>query len=250
MSSVMRLVGWSPEGKRLDVWAEDTLSVGAAADNQLVVAADGVSRTHARLSREGDGYLIEDAGSRNGTRVNGALVTRAGIRHLDVVSFGDIDLVFLAGAAVPPAAERPVAKAQPAPAPVAAPAPVVAPAAVGATMYGSFSNDIGVVPSAVLDAAAPAGITGMRLSGDAGTFTLGLGRSVVGRAPEATVRIESRDVSRQHAVIVITAGGATAEDQGSTNGTTVNGVAAQGPQPLNTGDRLAFGKIELRVELL
>lgn len=47
-------------------------SIGRAEDCQLRLASNGVSRQHARLKRAGDGsFLIEDAGSTNGTYVNG-----------------------------------------------------------------------------------------------------------------------------------------------------------------------------------
>jgi pSer/pThr/pTyr-binding forkhead associated (FHA) protein len=93
-------------------------------------------------------------------------------------------------------------------------------------------------------------VRGMRLRGKRGVFTLPLGRSTVGRAPDVTVRIDSREISRVHAVILVEPLGASVEDQGSANGTTVNGKAARGVQPLADGDRVAFGGFEFAIELL
>ncbi len=73
--------------------------VGATADNEIVVRVEGVSREHARISEEADGFWIEDTKSRNGTWVNGERTTRSKLQHLDVITFGRFaDLVFVARA--------------------------------------------------------------------------------------------------------------------------------------------------------
>lgn len=51
--------------------AGDSLVVGRATGCDLVLADSFLSRQHARLWRDGDGWWIEDLGSRNGTRVDG-----------------------------------------------------------------------------------------------------------------------------------------------------------------------------------
>jgi len=47
------------------------LTVGRAADADLVLADELVSRRHARVSHSGADAVVEDLGSRNGTFVNG-----------------------------------------------------------------------------------------------------------------------------------------------------------------------------------
>jgi pSer/pThr/pTyr-binding forkhead associated (FHA) protein len=91
-----KLVGWMKEGKRLTAPLGDEARIGSAENSDVVVAVKGVSRAQARIVREGGGYWIEDAGSKNGTLVNGVPVVRSALRHLDVVSLGRvIDLVFV-----------------------------------------------------------------------------------------------------------------------------------------------------------
>jgi DNA-binding response OmpR family regulator len=46
-------------------------TIGRWQDNDLIIDDRWVSRHHARVRREGDRYLIEDLGSKNGTLVNG-----------------------------------------------------------------------------------------------------------------------------------------------------------------------------------
>lgn len=77
------------------------------------------------------------------------------------------------------------------------------------------------------------------------------GREVtVGRASERTVTIEDKRISRHHATLRATGDGWSVRDEGSANGTTVNGrsVPSDRPAPVEAGDVLALGPVELRVE--
>jgi pSer/pThr/pTyr-binding forkhead associated (FHA) protein len=499
-----RIRGWTPKG-RVDAPLSEDLKIGAAGQNDIVVAAEGVSRSHARIVRSQGVYFIEDAESRNGTWVNGARVTRARLRHLDVVSLArSVDLVFIdrdndsagpgddqlvqleweggakagrtyevpigtvtlgrgddcevamnSGAVsrrharivndgvsvtiedlesangtqvngrklqapavlqdadtieigdsrlrvrmrsvskpvpvqkaeppvrvAPPPKPEPVVPTKPvvapapepvpdlpepdqewrtrilwpgdlageifapklnppapAPEPVApvqqtpsreqpepgpktvfaAPGELFVPSALGKpveeqaskTMFARpedlvVPNAIGkpieppasktmfarpedlvvptalgkndappaggtmvelpplAIPASVLDAAASIGLptirtvssswtmrlTGVRLTGAPGTFTLPLGESSIGRAPESTIPVTSRDISRLHATITVTPDEATVQDKGSTNGTAVNGTPQPGACKLQNGDRVKFGDTEFGVELL
>lgn len=50
--------------------------IGRSPDADLVIADDFVSSTHAKIVPAGDGFLLEDLGSTNGTLVNGQPATR------------------------------------------------------------------------------------------------------------------------------------------------------------------------------
>jgi pSer/pThr/pTyr-binding forkhead associated (FHA) protein len=53
-----------------------------------------VSRLHAELVRDGDGWLLNDLGSHNGTRLNGWLVRETvPVRGGDLVEFGSVTFV-------------------------------------------------------------------------------------------------------------------------------------------------------------
>jgi len=51
------------------------LVIGRGQRADIAIEDDGVSRSHVRLRRDGDAVIAEDAGSRNGTSVNGVLLT-------------------------------------------------------------------------------------------------------------------------------------------------------------------------------
>ncbi len=50
---------------------KDALILGRDPLSDIVVDEDGVSRHHARLTRQGYQWVVEDLGSSNGTFVNG-----------------------------------------------------------------------------------------------------------------------------------------------------------------------------------
>ncbi len=64
------------------------LQVGRLAKSQIHIPFEGVSRNHARLVWENGGFVVEDAGSANGTFVQGTRVARHRLSDGDVVQFG------------------------------------------------------------------------------------------------------------------------------------------------------------------
>ncbi len=70
---------------------------------------------------------------------------------------------------------------------------------------------------------------------------LGDGEHLVGRDPDARVRIDSRAVSRRHACITVAYGTATIEDLGSKNGTFVRARRIDAATELCSGDEIVVG---------
>ncbi len=71
--------------------------VGRSEDNDVVVSDPSVSRRHARLSRAdgGDGFVIEDLGSTNGTLLDGAPIDRERIEGGEELTFGGVEARFV-----------------------------------------------------------------------------------------------------------------------------------------------------------
>jgi DNA-binding winged helix-turn-helix (wHTH) protein len=83
-------------------------------------------------------------------------------------------------------------------------------------------------------------------------FVLSQGENIVGRAPDADVRIVMPKVSRRHARIVVSDDSSVVEDLGSKNGTFIGDTPVDRPTPLSHGDMLRLGNLAavLRVVIL
>jgi predicted component of type VI protein secretion system len=69
---------------------KDAYTVGREAGNDIALEDSQVSRHHARLSRQGNSYVVEDLGSTNGTFVNGRRVTGpVTLSNGDMLGFAD-----------------------------------------------------------------------------------------------------------------------------------------------------------------
>jgi pSer/pThr/pTyr-binding forkhead associated (FHA) protein len=53
----------------------DSVVIGRGTDCDVVIQDLKASRRHCQLTRTGDGFLLQDLGSRNGTYVNGERIT-------------------------------------------------------------------------------------------------------------------------------------------------------------------------------
>jgi len=74
----------------------DTASIGHQRGNTVTLSGDpGLSRTHCRIRSAGKGFVVEDAGSTNGTRLNGQRIQGAEpLCSGDVVRIGSTEIVF------------------------------------------------------------------------------------------------------------------------------------------------------------
>jgi pSer/pThr/pTyr-binding forkhead associated (FHA) protein len=70
----------------------DRLVIGRGRDADLAVAEPTISRQHAAIEWDGEGYTLQDLGSTNGSRVNGRRETRARLRDGDEIELGRLQL--------------------------------------------------------------------------------------------------------------------------------------------------------------
>jgi len=70
------------------------ITVGRGAENDIFILDPRASREHCRVERHGEKFLLVDLGSQNGTRVNGHLVERAGLKSGDEIGVGNARLWF------------------------------------------------------------------------------------------------------------------------------------------------------------
>lgn len=84
-----------PGGPEFVALPDARLSMGRAADNDVTIDDESVSRLHAVLESSAGGWSIRDLGSRNGTYVNGErIVGERALRDRDEIRVGGARLAY------------------------------------------------------------------------------------------------------------------------------------------------------------
>jgi pSer/pThr/pTyr-binding forkhead associated (FHA) protein len=191
----------------------DEYGLGRAEANSIRLTDRNISRKHAKLRRNGQGWLLADQQSYNGTYVNGVrVVGEQLLQPGDVIQLGDYRVELVDEVAAQPAAPG-------APAVAAAPTP-------GHHRPDRLVVVVGPTPGA--------------------EFPLDREYLSIGRAEDATISINHSSVSRLHAEIVALGNGRyEVVDKGSANGIRINGVELK-RGILEAGDALELGDVRLR----
>jgi adenylate cyclase len=71
------------------------ICIGRKKDCDIIFADPRVSRVHAKITIEEDGYVLTDEGSFNGTRLNKNLIQTSLLRHNDKIEIGSNKIIFL-----------------------------------------------------------------------------------------------------------------------------------------------------------
>ncbi len=185
------------------------VTIGRDPDRQLQLNSASVSRRHARIVANGAQLLVFDDGSANGIMVNGNRVgTPTPVDARSKIEIADFRIVVESTAA---------AEATPS-----------------------------VAPFATASVAESLRLVAQGGPYDARVFPV-IGDVMVGRAAENQLVLDDPSLSRKHAKLRGTGHRLEVEDQGSSNGTFVNGRkvgrAAAGP-----GDTIRFGELAFRIE--
>lgn len=67
----------------------DVTRIGRSADNDIVLDDNRVSRKHAAIVKEDDGYFVVDKDSGNGTRLNGERIKKQVLKDGDKIGIGE-----------------------------------------------------------------------------------------------------------------------------------------------------------------
>jgi pSer/pThr/pTyr-binding forkhead associated (FHA) protein len=201
------------EGKQTTLpLAHDEYGVGRAESNNLRLTDRNISRNHAVLGKNGQGWFLRDLSSYNGTYVNGGrVVGEQPLRSGDVIQLGDYRIELLDEGLVVPVA------------PGAAPAPAVPP--------------VHQRPNRLVVVVGPQ--PGTEYALDKEHFT-------IGRSEDATISINHSSVSRVHSELFALGNGRfEIVDKASANGIRINGVELK-RGILEAGDALELGDVRLR----
>jgi pSer/pThr/pTyr-binding forkhead associated (FHA) protein len=228
------------------------LQFGRDAGAAVVVSGNEVSRYHAEIRRDPEGYVLLDT-SVNGTYVNGERISKTHLlTRADVIRIGNDEFRFYADTPpAVPAAKPPVPTSESTAAPVAqAPAPAGAAQRLSDTMHG--------IPETVQPRATPSSpdaaplasllfrsgqLKGSRVPIKVPVVNIGRGDYNDVVIADASVSTAHAKLQRREAIWILT-------DLGSTNGTFVEGEKVTGEMPLSPGTILQFGDITALFEPL
>jgi DNA-binding winged helix-turn-helix (wHTH) protein len=113
------------------------------------------------------------------------------------------------------------------------------------TVYGFGYRFVGDVSTDQMTTAVQPGRTTLFLVSDEREMMLMEGANVIGRAPDATIQIDSPGVSRYHARILVADGLATLDDLNSKNGTFLDGEKITTSAALSDGREIRLGRVAL-----
>lgn len=198
----------------------DTITIGRDPANDIVLDHPSVSRKHARINRRENRYYIEDLGSINGVKVNGANADGTEVKQGTVVRLGKVEL----GVGSPVAAKAAGGNSS----------MVEAPEASDKTYMGEpKAKRVGWLT-----------INGGENAGQ--VFYLNPGANVLGRDSSSEIVIDDSYVSGMQCEFKVTGNDVMVYDLGSRTGTRVNNQVLTG-RPLNAGSTVKVGDTELKV---
>jgi len=84
------LVQKGPDGATLQSWNlhSGAMTIGRGEESNAQVNDDRLSRKHFTITENAGKFVLKDLGSKNGTRVNGALVTEQALKANDEIQAG------------------------------------------------------------------------------------------------------------------------------------------------------------------
>jgi pSer/pThr/pTyr-binding forkhead associated (FHA) protein len=205
--------------------AVDEIRLGRRADVELPLPFAVLSGVHARLYRLDGSWFVEDAGSTNGTWLDGAPLAPGERRPLATGAELRLASVRLRFAGAGPAAPAAAAEGT---------------ATIARRLVADLFDDSG------------GGAPTIRITRGAAPASLALralGRAyVVGRAESCALPLGVEEVSREHAAFVRGAEGVLVRDLGSKNGVIVGGVRIAGDHALADGDLVEVGPVTMTLE--
>ncbi|MBU1183067.1 MAG: FHA domain-containing protein [Proteobacteria bacterium] len=80
--------------KEYDLEKGKSLSIGRREENNIVIDNLAVSGHHAKIDSVGEGFLVTDLQSKNGSFVNEQLISAHWLKHGDVITVGKHSIVF------------------------------------------------------------------------------------------------------------------------------------------------------------
>lgn len=193
----------------------DSVTIGRAPDNDVVLDDASVSRAHARISYRDGQFTVDDAGSMSGTLVEGSSAAATVLSSGMSLNIGQTEMVFMQGEVTSVAS---------------------APQQQGAAETMVVQQQQGLMAWLAVTSGPSKGKT----------YQVQVGDNTIGRASENNMVIEDRGVSRNHAVLKAQEDSFVLVDLGSAGGTRVGETKLDG-RSLKTGETISVGQTTLRL---
>ncbi len=231
---------------------KDGLVFGRDAGSDVVVTGTEVSRVHAEICPQSDGYVLTDS-SANGTFVNGTRITDPRpLARADVIRIGSDEFRFYADprhVAEPQTAAAPGETTEATPDEGPAEPPPGASHRLFDTLHAMPVTDL--TSAALSTRTAPLASLLIRSGSLKGNrIPVSLAAANIGRGDDNDVIIADPSVSATHARLERRETIWNLADRGSTNGTFVDGELVTEETPLGPGSTLRFGDVSVLFEPL
>jgi pSer/pThr/pTyr-binding forkhead associated (FHA) protein len=80
-------------GKSFEL-VNDLYTIGRTEDNDICIPDGTLSSAHCQLIKDGDTFRVVDAGSTNGTRINGEKISECFLKSSDILQVGGIEVLY------------------------------------------------------------------------------------------------------------------------------------------------------------
>jgi pSer/pThr/pTyr-binding forkhead associated (FHA) protein len=228
------------------------LTLGRDAGSNVVVSGGEVSRQHAEIRSDAEGYLLVDL-SVNGTYVNGERMGKTHrLARADIIRIGNDEFRFYADASSAAPASPAAEPAQPAPPPPPAAthrlSDTMFDLRVGAAAQPAAESKHDTPPAPVAAPLASLLLRSGELKGQ--RLPIKVPVANIGRGDYNDVILADPSVSTMHAKLQRRDAIWILTDLGSTNGTFVEGERLTGEMPLSPGTTIKFGDVAALFEPL
>jgi pSer/pThr/pTyr-binding forkhead associated (FHA) protein len=89
----LQIISGEAEGQRFEIGQKE-LTIGRSPENVIALDDASASGRHCKVVRDADRYWVQDVGSTNGTRVNGAPVGKVRLSPKDIIKIGETEILF------------------------------------------------------------------------------------------------------------------------------------------------------------
>jgi pSer/pThr/pTyr-binding forkhead associated (FHA) protein len=195
---------------------KDIVNVGRSRDNDITLDNLAVSRSHCRIRKIDEKFILTDLNSANGTYVNGVKITKTQVMDEDVISIGKHKLVF----------QMKEMKQE-----------------------EEIGDAFGADRTMIVENTTEGRLTLTKGKNKGQEYKVSKYETTIGRATDNDIVLNDWFVSKNHAKIIRQGNSYVIKDLGSWKGTYLNEKQIKEAQPLRERDEIRFGSTRFRFSI-